>query len=260
MGIGMALNSEKELAQLQKRLKELADKSYRQNVFTFSSFLGMAELDVYYRMEKDLLFSHPALFGGDEEAERKVVRFGSPEELGYEEEYPISCIHVKPSAVKFSDDFSHRDFLGALMNLGIERDCIGDIRVGDREGYLYCLSSMAEFICENLVQIKHTHVGCEVTGRMDTAKRDEPKSVEVQVSSLRIDGCLSKVYHISRAESIALFRGGKVYVDGRLAENNSRMWKPGEVVNVRGFGKLVFKEVKYETKKGKICLAMDMYR
>lgn len=245
---------------MQKRLKELADKSYRQNIFTFSSFLGLAELDVYYRMEKELLFAHPALFGGDEQAERKLVRFGSLEEFGYEEAYPISCIHVKPLLAKFADDFSHRDFLGALMHLGIERNCIGDIRVGSREGYLYCLSSMAPFICENLVQIKHTHVHCQVVGQIPGIEGEESESREIQVSSLRMDGCLSKIYNISRTESLALFQNARVYVDGRLVENNSRTLKDGEVVNVRGYGKFVFDGVKYETKKGKLCIGVELFR
>lgn len=256
----MAINSEKELLQLQKRLKDLAEKSFRQNVYTFSSFLGLAELDVYYRMEKELLFAHPALFGGDEEAERKIVRFGSVEDFGYEEEYPIVCIHVKPFAAKFADDFSHRDFLGALMNLGIERGCIGDIRVGNREGYLYCLSSMAEFICDSLLQIKHTHVTCKVVDKMEKTAEDEPCLTEVLAASLRLDGCLSKLYHISRTESLSLFQNGRVYVDGRLVENNSRQLSPGETVNVRGYGKFIFKGIRYETKKGRLCLELAVYR
>lgn len=256
----MALNSEKELLQLQKRLKDLADKSYRQNVFTFSGFLGLAELDAYYRMEKELLFSHPALFGGDEAAERKIIRFGSVEDFGYEEEFPIVCIHIKPLLAKFADNLSHRDFLGALMNLGMERSCIGDIRVGDKEGFLYCLSTMADFICENLIQIKYTHVSCEIVERMGETVRDEPLVKDVQVSSLRIDGCIAKLYNLSRTESLVLFQSGRVYVDGRLTENNSRQLKPGEVVNVRGYGKFVFLGIKYETKKGKLCLETQVYR
>ncbi len=256
----MALNSEKDLLQLKKRLGDLAEKSYRQNVFTFSAFLGLAELDVYYRMEQELFFAHPALFGGDNGAERKIIRFGSPEDFGYEEEYPIACIHVKPLLSKFADNFSHRDFLGALMNLGIERDCIGDIRIGEREGYLYCLASMADYICENLLQIKHTHVSAKVVEKMEQIAGDEPKVETVLASSLRLDGCIAKLYHMSRNESLSLFAAGKVFVDGRLNENNSRALKPGEVVNVRGYGKFLFKGVKYETKKGKLCMEMEVYR
>ncbi len=255
----MALNSEKEILQLQKRLKDLADQSYKQNVFTFSGFLGLAELDVYYRMEKELRYSGPEVFGGDPDTERKIIRFGSAADFGYEEEYPISCIHVKPLITKFADDFSHRDFLGALMNLGIERSCIGDIRVGNRQGYLYCLSSMGEFICDNLSQIKHTHVTCEIVEGMGKIQEEEISPVEVLVSSLRIDGCLAKLYKISRTESILLFQSGRVYVDGRLVENNSRMMKTGESINVRGYGKFIFQGIKYESKKGKLCLSILRY-
>ncbi len=256
----MALDSEKEQLQLQRRIKDLADKSYRQNLFTFSGFLGLAELELYYRMEKELCFASPALFGGDEGAERKMLRFGSPEEFGYEEAYPISCMQVKPLQLKFAEALSHRDFLGALMNLGIERSCIGDIRVGEEGGYFYCQSSMAEYICENLTQIRHTHVSCKTVERMARTEADKPEETEVLVSSLRIDGCLSKLYKLSRTESLSLFQGARVYVDGRLVENNSRPLKPQEVVNVRGYGKFIFTGVKYETKKGKLCLGIQVYR
>lgn len=256
----MALQTEKEMIQLQRRLKDLAEKSFRQNIYTFSSFLGLAELEVYYKMEKELFYAHPTLFGGDEGAERKIVRFGSPEEFGYEEEFPITCLRVKPLLLKFADKLSHRDFLGALMNLGMERSCIGDIRVGEKEGYLYCQSSMAEYICENLIQIKHTNVRCEVVEQIGTTEADEPEEKTVLVSSLRLDGCIAKLYNISRTESLNLFQSGRVYVDGRLTENNSRSLKGGEVVNVRGYGKFIYQGVKYETKKGKSCLAMLVYR
>lgn len=256
----MALNSEKEEIQLQRRLKDLAEKSYRQNLFTFSGFLGLAELELYYRMEKELVFAAPVLFGGDAGAERKMVRFGSPEVFGYEEAYPISCVQAKPLRLKFAEALTHRDFLGALMNLGIERSCIGDIRVGGEGGCFYCQSSLAAYICENLTQIKHTHVSCEVVEQMADTAADAPEEQEVLVSSLRIDGCLSKLYKLSRTESIALFQSARVYVDGRLVENNSRPIKAGETVNVRGYGKFTFSGVKYETKKGKLCLGMQVYR
>ena len=256
----MALQTEKDIVQLQRRLKDLAEKSFRQNIYTFSSFLGLAELEVYYKMEKELWFAHPTLFGGDDGAERKIIRFGSPEEFGYEEAFPIVCLHIKPLLAKFADKLSHRDFLGALMNLGMERNCIGDIRVGEKEGYLYCQDTMAEYICDNLTQIKHTHVKCKVVEQIGTTQADEPEEKNVLVSSLRLDGCIAKLYNISRTESLNLFQSGRVYVDGRLTENNSRVLKGGEVVNVRGYGKFIFNGVKYETKKGKLCLEMLVYR
>lgn len=66
-------------------------------------------------------FAGITLYGGREEAERKILRFGSEAELGYEQPFPICCIRIRPLSAKFADKLSHRDYLGALMNLGIER-------------------------------------------------------------------------------------------------------------------------------------------
>lgn len=256
----MALQTDKEIIQLQRRLRDLADKSFRQNIYTFTGFLGLAQLEVYYRMEKELFFAHPTLFGGNEGTERQMIRFGDSEEFGYAEEYPITCLHIRPLIAKFAEQLSHRDFLGALMNLGLERSCIGDIRVGDKEGFLYCQSSMAEYICDNLTQIRHTHVKCEITEQMGVIESEEPLIQSILVSSLRLDACIARLYNLSRNESLTLFTAGKVYVDGRLTENNSRILKEKETVNVRGYGKFIYKGIRYESKKGKLCLEVAVYR
>ena len=127
----MALDSTKEEQQLKNRIKDLADKSFRQNVYTFTGFLGLSEQDLFWKMiqKGELSYAAHKLFGGYEEAERVIVRFGAEDDLGYEEDFPIVCVHIKPLIVKFADALSHRDFLGALMNLGIERSTLGDIRV-----------------------------------------------------------------------------------------------------------------------------------
>ena len=83
----------KEDLQLQNRIRDLADKSFKQNVFTFTGFLGLAEQDIFWKVTKEIRYVSYSLYGGMDESERKMVRFGSREELGYEEEFPIVCIH-----------------------------------------------------------------------------------------------------------------------------------------------------------------------
>ncbi len=85
-------------------------------------------------------------------------------------------------------------------------------------------------------------------------------SVDIQVSSLRVDGVLAKVYNMSREKSLELFRAGKVYVDGRLCENNSRLLKAGETVNARGYGKFALTGEPRETRKGKLAVSAAVYR
>ena len=80
------MESTKEIQQLKSRLKDLAERSYRQNLYCFSGFLSLGEQDQFWSMERELHYCSSQLWGGYEQAERKVVRFGSAEELGYEED------------------------------------------------------------------------------------------------------------------------------------------------------------------------------
>lgn len=253
------MENEKEIQQLKNRFRDLADKAFSQNMFTFTGFLGLSEQEVFWQMEKELSYAGIVLWGGADSTDRKLVRFGSAEELGYEVPFPVACVHIKPLISKFADMLSHRDFLGALMNLGIERSTLGDIRVGDKEAYLFCLDSIAPFVCENLTQVKHTHVRCEVVDAAEEMAEEEPKKVVVQVASMRVDAVIAKVYNKSRESCLELFRTQKVYVDGRLCENNSRQLKPLETVNARGYGKFQVLGEGRETRKGKLALEVAVY-
>ena len=255
----MALESQKEEQQLKNRIRDLADKSFKQNIYTFSGFLGLSEQDVFWKSESELRHVSYGLWGGLETTERKMLRFGSPEDLGYEEEYPIVCVKIQPTAPKFAEKLSHRDYLGALMTLGIERTTLGDIKTVDKDAYLFCLDSIAEYICTNLDKVRHTAVKCSVVQAAMDLPEDVPEAREVLLPSLRLDVFLAKVYNQSRNDILEQFRAGKVYVNGRLCENNSRILKEGDVVNMRGCGKFVYSGVKYETKKGKICAEVQVY-
>lgn len=256
----MAQDNEKEIQQLKNRFHELADRVYSQGVFTFTGFLGLAEQDVFWREERSFRHVGYTLYGGREGADRVVARFGNAEEMGYEAPFPVVCVHITPRMPKFADELSHRDFLGALMNLGIDRGLIGDIKVGEKEAYLFCLDSIAEFICDNLEQVKHTHVKCAVTESWRELAEEEPELVNIQVQSMRVDAVLSKVYNLSREKSLELFRAGRVYLNGRLCENNARSLSAGDVVNARGYGKFRLTEGCRETRKGKLAVDVSVYR
>jgi len=254
------MEESKDLAIQKKRLADLAARSFRTNSFVFTGFLGLSEQTAFWETSKELSYAGYELFGGTENAERKMIRFGKEEELGYSEEFPILCIHIKPLLPKFAEKLGHRDFLGALMNLGIERSTLGDLQIGESEAFLFCQESMAEYICDNLDKIKHTNVKCVVVSDPADFPKQEPVMEQLQLPSLRIDACIAKVYHLSRTDVIEEFRSGKVFVNGRLCENNSRNLKEGEVVNLRGYGKFIFVGDAHETRKGKLSVTVGVYR
>lgn len=254
------MENEKEIQQTRNRFRELADKSYSRNMFTFTGFLGLSEQDIFFSMSHELSFAGYELSGGAEGTDRRILRFGNSDELGYDEPFPIRCIHIAPPMAKFAEKLSHRDFLGALMNLGIERSVLGDIRVWDKEAYLFCLDSVAEFICDNLTQVRHTNVRCEIVKEAANVPEEEPERLTVQVASMRVDAVIAKVYNKSRENCLEMFRAQKVFIDGRICGNNSRQLKKDETVNVRGFGKFRVVSEPNETRKGKLSVEVAVYR
>ena len=249
----------KEDEGIKRRILDLANRCYQQNQYTFSGFLNVGEQALVFEMERELTFVPWTLYGGGPDCERRILRFGSVEQLGYEEAYPIRCLVAKPLIKKFADDLSHRDFLGALMNLGIERDVLGDIIVKDNIGYIFCETMMAEFLKEHLDKVKHTSILCEIVDECPAAAAPEFASEEFVVSSNRCDAIIAKVYRLSRSQSIELFRGKRVFVNGRQYENNSGILKNEDVVSVRGFGKFIFSGFLNDTKKGRIRIGIKKY-
>ena len=250
---------EKEEVLFRKRLIDLAEQSYRNSQYTFTAFLTPGEQDIYYQMQRELKGVECTLFGGVEGSERQVLRFGGEESLGYDMEFPICCIEIRPSLAKFSDKLTHRDYLGALMNLGITRNTIGDIMQREKCAYLFCLDKVADFILENLTQIKHTSIKCSRLEEMPEAVQPQKESVNLVVTSVRTDVIVAKLYHLSRSQSLNLFREKKIFVNGRQMENNSGVLKEQDVVSVRGYGKFIYEGCSHETRKGNLNIKVSKY-
>ena len=235
----------------QNRLKELAKRSYNTGHFMFTDFLSLAEQSTFYEIEKELRFASPLLFGGTDMCERKMIRFGDPNELGYEEDFPIAALLIEPVAAKFADDLTHRDFLGALMNLGIKRELLGDIFVKESKALVFCKESIKDYIIDNLSRIRHTTVKLSVTEDVSFIATPNLEEKTLQVASLRADAVISKVFNLSRNESLLLFQNGLVFIGGRECTENAKQLNPGDIVSVRGHGRFEFVEAKGVSRKGK---------
>ena len=248
---------------LAKKYLDLATASERKGVFTFTGFLGLAEKDVLLKtLDQEAAGGVRipyTLSGGYDEAERVICRFGDEAELGYEQEFPIVCLKLEPLNAKFAEKLSHRDCLGALMNLGITRDSVGDIIVGEKEAWLFCRDTLAEHIENELVRVRHTTITASRTDEVPKTGGSDATERSFTVASERLDAVIAGVYKKSRSETAELIRSGRVYVDGRLCENVSRELKAGETVNLRGSGKFEFLGASYETKKGRLAVSVKLY-
>ena len=244
---------------LAKRFIELAEKSYGSGIYVFTDFLGLAEQSVLESVKREISHVGRTEFGGAVGAERVMVRFGSEEELGYDLPFPISIIFVKPASPKFSEKLTHRDYLGTVLGLGIERRCVGDIILREGVGYIFVKEDIAEFVCENLVRIRNTEVRASITDALPEGElyRTEPR--RIQANGERVDAVIAKVFSLSREESSRLFTKGLVFVSGREMTNTSYIPKAGEVISVRGYGRMIYRGCESLSRKGKMNILVELY-
>ncbi len=248
-----------EEERLKKRFAELSQKAYRQGVYQYTGFLGLGEQAVFHQVETRLAGVPWELFGGHAACERVMARFGDAGMIGYEEAFPIACLEIRPAAPKFAEKLGHRDYLGALLNLGIERSVLGDLFVGEK-AYVYVQAAMASFICGNLERVKHTAVVCRPVEAAPPEALPRRQERLVNAASERLDVVAAAVYNLSRSQSAELFRAGRVFIDGRLCENVSAQPKEGAIVSVRGYGRFVYGGVAHTTKKGRFAVRVELYQ
>ena len=198
----------------EKRMMELGKKAYYRGILTFSDFLDLNQQNILHSLSFRDTGIKVETFGGYESAERQMAAF-VPDALSYEQDYPISCIKIEPLSRKFSDDLTHRDYLGAILNLGIDRSKIGDVLTDQNCGYVFCHDSMADFLSEELSRIRHTSVRARKLSLEEPLPSPKREPVSGTVASPRLDSIIALAFGNSRSSIIGLIEGGKVFVNGK---------------------------------------------
>ena len=245
-----------KMTEKQKRFEELAGRSSERGYTVYSDFLGISEISEFCAMR----FPVPAtLWGGYEDAERCVACFGDREYFTDNADYPIKCILIRPVNQKFADTLSHRDFLGSLMGLGIRREVLGDIIISENCGFIFCLENIADYIIENLTQVRHTTVKCKITEKIPEDVLPQPENREIIVSSERLDVIVSAIYKMSRSQVLTIFHTEKVFVNGAVKISPSATINIGDKISVRGFGRFIYKGVLRTTKKDRLVINVEVF-
>ena len=197
-------------------------------------------------------------WGGTDDAERRMTGFFPEYTEPETSAFPISCIEIRHNP-KFSRQLTHRDYLGSVLGLGITREKTGDILIEEGCAYVLAEKEVAGFIASNIEYVGHTKVRTSLT---DGYKGQSPKGTErrLTVSSLRLDAVLSAAFNLSRGKVSDLIKGGKAFVNWIPAESLSKTVAQGDMLTLRGLGRVKLTDVGGLTKRDRISLTVEIFK
>ena len=253
---------------LLSRTEELAEACVSQYRMTHTEFLDLRQRSLVQQQMKNRGVRNWGFYGGFEDAERVIAVFlpeyimedGPAAHFAAEpEDDPLTVLRLTKS--KGAPALSHRDYLGALMGLGIRREVTGDILVREDGADLLVLRSMAEYVASHLSQAGRSTLSVEeipVSGLI--VPPSDAKEKHVSVASLRLDSILGAAFGLSRAKAQEAGRSGIVFVNGLETLKPERPLEEGDKIVLRHKGRVRIQSVGGKTGKGRTHLTLLTYR
>lgn len=246
---------------------DLQEKAASESYITYSNFLSTEELSSIIKCKMSNKYVNTFYFGGYTEAERKIAIFvpsfyqadenSLTDILSMNDYTPIKLIRLHKD--RFSS-LTHRDYLGALMGLGIKREMIGDIIVNDSGCDVFCMNSVSNYICENLKQAGRGQVVAEKLSVFDiNIESAKTETYFISVASLRLDCMTAAIFRLSRSSAVNAINQGLVYVNGEQIFKNDFILCESDKLVFRGKGKTVIDEITGSSKKGRIHINIKKY-
>lgn len=238
---------------LSAHIADLQRLSIRSGVPRFSAFLNEREAVVADNSVKGT----PCFYGGYDGAARVVCGF--VENTYAEDLEPSDIFPISPLTFLFrkTDKLTHRDFLGAILSLGIKRELVGDILTEEGYAVVFVHNTAADLI-RAVDKIGRVGVSCE-DGITKPLPVQQTKRIDTTVSSLRLDCIVSAAINTSREKSALLIKSGQVNADFSPCLNVSAEIKENTVISVRGSGRYRLSEIIGDTRKGRIRIIIEKY-
>ena len=182
--------------------------------------------------------------------------FGGELSAGAADMFPISAVTF---TYRKCDTLTHRDILGSVMALGVERDTVGDIFVSDGKAAVYATEKIAELICSAISKIGRVGVKCSI-GLDFELPRQQYEELRYSVASLRLDNIVKCVTNTGRTAAVDKYiRPQLVQVNSVICDNVSRILRQGDIISVRGKGKFILSEIGDIGRKGNIHISVKKY-
>ncbi len=241
------------------KVLDQAALSCKRHCAVFTDFLDMAKSGKFLEKLQHTPDLQVIAFGGMEDAERRMLGFAPDYMTLTKEDFPICVLSITKHPKFGQSDLSHRDYLGSILGLGIDRGKIGDIMVGATETICWVQEDIADYIVYQLKKVSHTPVQVKRTVLADITVEKKVEVRRLTVPSLRLDAVAGAALHLSRGKIQALIAAEKASVNWSVATNASCCIKEGDMISVRGYGRFRILAIGGRSKKDRIGLEVGVY-
>ena len=248
-------------------LAQILDKiefSKQREKLEYTDFLDMYQVSLVKNFMKKIDFENYILYGGFENSERNVL-------IIYPDKYNLNMIEkhyskiIKVIRITLNDEekgkYSHRNYLGGIVKLGMKREKVGDILVSDDGADILVKEETAETLKQELGTLtRFENARIEIV-ELENVREQEIKLEELSiiVPSLRLDNFVSDLAKTSRSKAAQIIDSERVFINGQNETKASKQIKLGDVITIRGKGRFVVKEFSGTTRSGRTVVKVEKY-
>lgn len=265
----MTQKEQAELEALWARLEDLCRRAERGEM-AYGAFLSPRELHYAsaYLRRKGVAFAD---YGGYVGAERRRLYLlpdymeTSEENISFDGLLASFGMDTEIRALKIEGSgyrtLTHRDFLGSMLGLGLDRGVIGDLVVDSESGkwaIAFCDRAIAKFLEQELEKVANDKVRVTPAGEWKLPPR-RFAPIHDTVASPRLDCVVAALCGISREKAREAVCGGLVEIDFESEERPDRSVDSVELISVRGYGRFRILSLRDQTRKGRIRMEAEKY-
>lgn len=248
------------LAQILDKIEFSKNKQTVEN----SDFLDMYQISIVKNFLKKIQFENYILYGGFEDSERKIL-------IIYPEKYTLDMVEKNYNKIlqiirielgkEEIGKYSHRNYLGAIVKVGIDRAKIGDIIVLDEGADIIVKKETLQILINELKGLTRFENSKFETANIEDLRKQQIKVEEISiiVPSLRLDNFVSDLSKTSRSKAVQIIDNERVFINGQNEKKPSKQIKMGDILTIRGKGRFIIKEISGTTRSGRSVVKIEKY-
>ena len=243
--------------ELLKRARDLAERCERSGTVCTTGFLSPAE---QYEIQSKLGFIPCGLvFHGGGEACERAAAFFLPDYMT-EDMLDVSEYICAMKLKAYFGQPGHRDYMGALLGMGIGREWLGDIQVEGDTAYVFCMKSVLRHLLSIEKAGRYTVKASQVPLEEVPARKVETESISFSVMSPRLDAVAAGLFHLSRTEAAKQIAAGNVSLNYSQCLKADCIVKEGDILSLKGKGKGSISGMGGTSRKGRLFVYGEIYK